>query len=223
MHVGDVELLAQWRHGDMAAGEILFERYYDPIARFFRTRVSGDIADLVQETFVACVEGRDRMQEGASFRAYIFSVANNVLCQHLRSKYRGDDLVDFDHVSVEDLAPGPISLITRRREQQLLLAALRRIPVNDQLLLELRYWQQIRTAEIARTMGLAHGTVRSRLAHARKRLEEAMTELAGSAALLESTRASFEEWARQCRELDLLDDPPPAPAGTDEHSPGGAT
>jgi RNA polymerase sigma-70 factor (ECF subfamily) len=223
MHVGDVELLAQWRHGDMAAGEVLFERYYDPIARFFRTRVSGDIADLVQETFVGCVEGRDRMQEGASFRAYIFSVANNVLCQHLRSKYRGDDLVDFDHVSVEDLAPGPISLITRRREQQLLLAALRRISVNDQLLLELRYWQQIRTAEIARTMGLAHGTVRSRLAHARKRLEEAMTELAGSAELLESTRASFEEWARQCRELDLLDDPPPAPAAPDEYSPGGAT
>lgn len=222
MHVGDVELLAQWRHGDLAAGEVLFERYYDPIARFFRTRVSGDIADLVQETFVACVEARDRVQAGGSFRAYIFSVANNVLCQHLRSKYRSDDVVDFDHLSVEDLAPGPISQLTRRREQQLLLRALRRIPVNDQLLLELRYWQQIRTADIAKTMGLAHGTVRSRLAHARKRLEEAMAAMAGSSALLESTMANFEEWARQCRELDMLDQPTPAPA-TDGYPPGDAT
>lgn len=222
MHVGDVELLAQWRQGDMAAGEILFERYYDSVARFFRIKVSGDIADLVQETFVACVEGRDRMQEGASFRAYLFSVANNVLCHHLRTKYRGDELVDFDHVSVQDLAPGPISQITRRREQKLLLAALRRIPVNDQLLLELRYWEQIRTADIAAAMGLAHGTVRSRLAHARKRLEEAMAELAGSAELLESTMANFEEWARQCRELDLIGGRPLTPA-TSEHPPGNAT
>lgn len=222
MHVGDVELLELWRQGDMAAGEILFERCYDPIARFFRSRVSGDIADLVQETFVACVEGRDRVQEGASFRAYIFSVANNVLCHHLRTKYRSDRLVDFDQLSVEDVAPGPISQITRRREQHLLLAALRRIPVNDQLLLELRYWEQIKTADIAQAMGLAHGTVRSRLAHARKRLEEAMAALAGSSELLESTMANFEEWARQCRELDMIDDQPPPPA-TDGYPPGSAT
>jgi RNA polymerase sigma-70 factor (ECF subfamily) len=211
MQAGDVELLEQWRHGDMGAGELLFERYYEPVARFFRSRVSGDIADLVQETFVACVEGRDRVHEGASFRAYIFAVANNVLCIHLRAKYRSDELVDFDELSVQDLAPGPISQITRRREQQLLLAALRRIPVNDQLLLELRYWEQIRTADIATAMGLAHGTVRSRLAHARKRLEHAMAELAGSSELLESTMANFEEWARQCRELDIMGDRAPSP------------
>lgn len=207
MHVGDVELLEQWRNGDLAAGEILFERYYDAVARFFRTRMpGGDIADLVQETFVACVEGRDRVHEGGSFRAYIFSVANNVLCIHLRAKYRGDDLVDFDQLSVEDMAPGPASQLRQQREEQVLLAALRRIPVNDQLLLELHYWQQIRTSDIAKAMGLNHNTVRSRLANARKRLEEAMAELAGSAELFESTKANFEEWARQCREMDMADE-----------------
>jgi RNA polymerase sigma-70 factor (ECF subfamily) len=208
MHVGDVELLEQWRQGDLAAGELLFERYYDQVARFFRGKVSDDIADLVQETFVACVAGRDRLHADTCFRAYIFSAANKVLCFHLRSKYRSGEVVDFDEISMEDVAPGPISQITRRREQQILLAALRRIPLNDQLLLELRYWEQLRTADIARAMGLAHGTVRSRLAHARKRLEEAMAELAGSAELLESTMANFEEWAQQCRELDMLDEQP---------------
>jgi RNA polymerase sigma-70 factor (ECF subfamily) len=210
MHVGDVELLEQWRQGDMAAGELLFERYYDQVARFFRGRVSEDIADLVQETFAACVAGRDRLHADVCFRAYIFSVANNVLCIHLRDKYRSDEVVDFDELSMEDMAPGPISQISRRREQQILLAALRRIPINDQLLLELRYWEQIRTADIALAMGLNHGTVRSRLAHARKRLEEAMAKLAGSPELLESTMANFEEWARQCREQGMLDEQPPS-------------
>lgn len=206
MHVGDVELLEQWRGGDLAAGEVLFERYYDQVARFFRGKVSDDIADLVQETFVGCVAGRDRLQADACFRAYIFTIAANVLCIYLRDKYRSDDVVDFDELSIEDMAPGPRSQVSRRREQQTLLAALRRIPLNDQILLELRYWEQIRTADIASAMGLPHGTVRRRLAHARKRLEEVMTELAGSADQLESTKADFEEWARQCRELDLLDE-----------------
>jgi RNA polymerase sigma-70 factor (ECF subfamily) len=205
MSTSDVELLQQWRNGDMVAGEILFERYYDPIARFFRSKMTTDISDLVQETFVACVEGRDRLQEDASFRAYIFSVAHNVLCAHLRVKYRDDAMVDFDGTSVEDLAPGPISQIVNRHEQRLLLEALRRIPVNYQILLELRYWEQLKTADIAQAMGVPHGTVRSRLATARKLLDEAMTAMADSTALLESTMNNFEEWARQCRDLDLVD------------------
>lgn len=205
MSTSDVELLQQWRNGDMAAGEILFERYYDPIARFFRSKMTTDISDLVQETFVACVEGRDRLQEDASFRAYIFSVAHNVLCAHLRGKYRDDAIVDFDATSVEDLAPGPISQIVNRHEQRLLLEALRRIPVNYQILLELRYWEQLKTADIAEALGVPHGTVRRRLAQARKLLDEAMTAMADSTALLESTMNNFEEWARQCRDLDLVD------------------
>jgi RNA polymerase sigma-70 factor, ECF subfamily len=207
MHSADVELLQQWRNGDMAAGEILFERYYDPIARFFRSKVATDIADLVQETFVACVEGRDRLQEDGSFRAYIFSAARNVLCAHLRDKYRDDALVDFDATSLQDLAPGPISQIVNRHEQRLLLEALRRIPVNCQILLELRYWEQLRTSDIADALGIPHATVRSRLAKARKLLDQAMSTMADSAALLESTLANFEEWARQCRNLDLVDNP----------------
>lgn len=207
MHPADIELLQQWRNGDLAAGEILFERYYDHVARFFRSKVSSDIADLVQETFVACVEVRDRLQEDASFRAYIFTVARNVLCAHLRDKYRGDAMVDFETTSMEDLAPGPISQIVHRHEQRLLLQALRRIPVNFQILLELRYWEQLKTSDIAEALGIPHGTVRSRLAQARKLLDEAMSAMADSAALLESTMANFEEWARQCRDLDLIADP----------------
>lgn len=203
----DAELLQQWRAGDMRAGEILFERYYDPIARFFRNKVTRDLADLIQETFARCVEGRDRLQEGASFSSFIYSVAHHVLCAHLRAKYRGDHGVDFDQVSMEDLAPGPSSLLARRREQRLLLEALRRIPVSFQVLLELRYWEQLKTSDIAEILDIPHATVRTRLARARKLLDEAMASLAQSPDELENTMASFEEWARQCRDLDATSQP----------------
>lgn len=201
MSNADVELLQRWRNGDTDAGEALFERYYSPIARFFRNKISADISDLVQETFAACVEGRDRLQIDGNFRAYIFSVARNILCAQLRSKYRGGAEVDFEHISVQDLRPGPGSLLAHRREQRLLLDALRRIPVNYQILLELRYWEQLRTAEIAEILDLPHATVRTRLRRARDLLNEAMAGLAQSKQELENTLANFDDWAKECRNL----------------------
>lgn len=203
----DADLLQRWRDGDMQAGEILFERYYEPVARFFRNKVSSDIADLIQETFTRCVEGRDRLQRGHRFGRFIFSVAHNVLCAHLRDKYKGDQPVDLDQMSMEDLAPGPSSLLARRREQRLLLEALRRIPVRDQVLLELRYWEHLRTSDIAEIVDLPHATVRTRLARARELLDDAMASLARSPAELENTLANFDEWARQCRELEVASSP----------------
>ncbi len=208
MATGDVELLRAWRAGDMQSGELLFERYYDQVARFFRNKLSSDIADLVQETFTACVVGRDRLQEDTSFRGYLFSVARNILCRYLRSRYRGGDVIDLQEQSVADLAPGPITLIARRREHRLLLEALRKIPLDYQMLLELRYWEQLKTADIALSMDIPHGTVRTRLRRARELLNQAMSKLASDEGELESTLANFDQWAWECRNLAVVKDEP---------------
>ena len=53
----DAQLVARWRQGDKSAGEALFERYYDGVARFFYNKVGERSADLIQKTFLACVAG----------------------------------------------------------------------------------------------------------------------------------------------------------------------
>lgn len=97
------------------AGEALFERYYSGIYRFFCNKVNDDVADLVQQTFTACVEGRDRLRQSESFRSYLFAVAHNVLRAHLRARYRGPE-TELESVSARDLSPGPSSLVVHRRE-----------------------------------------------------------------------------------------------------------
>ena len=73
------------------------------------------------------------------------------------------------------------------------------------MIIELRYWEQLKTAEIAEILRLPHGTVRSRLRRARALLDEALSGLAQSPSELQSTRANLEEWAARCRhELSLL-------------------
>ena len=115
-----------------------------------------------------------------------------------------------------DVAPGPSSLVARRREHQLLIEALRSIAVDDQVILELHYWEQLTTSEMAEVMGIPIGTARGRLQRARTRLEEEMQRLADSPHDLASTMERLDDWAAECRErLDSYRvDPVPASGAT---------
>ena len=60
----DRQLLEAWRGGDKKAGKRLFERHYDALTRFFRNKVGPEAPDLVQQTFLGCLERIDRFREG---------------------------------------------------------------------------------------------------------------------------------------------------------------
>jgi RNA polymerase sigma-70 factor, ECF subfamily len=197
----DADLLDAWRQGDAAAGEVLFLRHFAAIGRFFRNKVAADrVADLIQETFIAAVEGRDRIIEAGRFRGYLLSIAYYVFCKHLRDNYRRGDDVDFDELSIDALDPTPSSLIAKSQEQRLLLEGLRAIAINYQVVLELHYWEGLTTTQISEVLGVPRGTVRSRLQRARDALEAAMASIARSPELLESTLTRLEDWAKRCSE-----------------------
>jgi RNA polymerase sigma-70 factor, ECF subfamily len=200
MEPSDGDLLERWRAGDTASGEALFERYYDMVERFFLNKVSDGVQDLVQETFIRCVESRERIRDNDRFRVYMFGIAYNVLSAHLRERYRGNREINFNEDSVHDLAPGPGTLMARRREHRLLIEALRNIPIDDQVILELHYWEQLTTHQMAEVLGIPVGTARGRLQRARTKLEEVMQRLAESPQDLTSTLARLEDWAAECRD-----------------------
>jgi RNA polymerase sigma-70 factor (ECF subfamily) len=195
----DDALYAAWRGGDSKAGVQLFERHYPAVARFFRNKVDDDAGDLVQKTFLACLEGKERIRGDSSFRTYLFAVAHNVLYKHLRGKVREGARLDFGLTSVHDLQPTPVSLLARRREERLLLLGLRRIPLDHQVLLELYFWEKLPAREIADILGTAEGTIRTRLRRARQLLEEAMIALAASADELRDTLGNLDAWADAVR------------------------
>ncbi len=200
----DLELAAAWRRGDTEAGEELFSRHFDAIHRFFRNKFRCGVDDLVQQTFVALVEGRDRLAEVRHFRGYLFGIAHNVMREQLRSLGRQRHF-DPVNTSIMALDPGPSTINSQRAEQQLLLQALRSIPLAHQVALELTYWEGLNAAQIAAIVGVPHGTMRNRLRRARQLLEQAITTLDESPALRESTSAGLETWARHVRaEIDAV-------------------
>ncbi len=201
----DADLLERWRGGDRKAGESLFDRHFDAVARFFRNKVDHGIDDLIQRTFLACVESRDKFRGDSSFRTYVFAVAHNVLGKHFRSKRRHGDKIDFGVTSVHDIAPSPSMVVAKHREQRLLLEALRRIPLDNQVVLELYYWERLPAKDVAEVIGVPEGTARTRIRRAKQLLEQEMGKLAASPDHLQSTLVNLEDWAAGLR-AHLLDE-----------------
>lgn len=199
--VSDTKLLRAWRDGNKAKGQELCERYFDPVARFFANKLGDQTADLVQETFLAIVQGRDRITEDARFRSYLFSVAYNVLKKHLKRRYRLPE--DYASCSLHDLAPGAETVMREAENLRLLKTALRRIPLDLQVALELRYWEKMSSTAISQVLGLPAATVRTHLRRARLLLEDALREQAAHPEVVEDTISNLDGWAEQLRGLVL--------------------
>lgn len=182
----DGELLLAWRGGERAAGEELVARHWASISGFFRAKVGDQAADLIAQTFLACVEGKDRI-EGTNVKAYLFSVARRRLADHFRRAAHAPAL-DCSLTSIADLATGPLSQLVRHQRGELLRAALVRIPIDDQIALELTYVEGLSTREVAQVLEIPENTVRSRLSRAREKLRRVLVELGGAdaAALAET-------------------------------------
>jgi RNA polymerase sigma factor (sigma-70 family) len=194
--VTDEELLEAWRNGDRAAGNDLFERHFDALYRFFERKMSGDAGDLVQRAFLALVEGRDRFRGDASVRTYLYAIARHELMRHWREKRRAADL-DFGVSSVHDFDPSPSEAAQKRQADRVLLEALRRIPLDLQIAIELHYFESIRGPELARILEIPEGTVRSRLRRGLELLQAKAAELASSKDALRSTLTDLDRWAAE--------------------------
>ena len=187
-------LLEAWRGGDAEAGEVLFERYFESVYRFFCNKVPRDVDDLVQETFLGCVGAKERFREEASFRTFLFAIARKVLLKY-RERWAPRDAGEEFHASrVADLDLTATQVVVENEAQALLLRALRRLPLDLQTALELFYWEGLPSREIAEVVELPHGTVRSRLRRGREMLRELIEELAANPRLRASTLGNFDLW-----------------------------
>lgn len=197
----DRELLAGWKAGDSDAGNELVRRHFDALYCFFRTKVDAGHEDLIQSTFLACVRSHHQFRGESTFRTFLFAIAKNELYRSFRGKKREFLAFDPEQISLRDVAPGPSTVVTEKEEQRLLLEALRRIPLELQITLELHYWEGMSTRELAEVLDIPQGTVKSRLRRGREALEEALAEIASNSEQLQNTMTNLEVWAKSIRAL----------------------
>ena len=170
----DLGLLEQWRAGDQAAGQALFARHFPSVLRFFEHKCQAAADELVQKTFLACVKSRDRFEGRSTFRTYLFTVARHELYRHLRGLRRDDERLDFGVTSIGEIVTTPATRLGREQDVERLRAALRTLPAEQQLLLEMCYWHELEPAALAEIFECPPATIRTRLFRARAALRDRM-------------------------------------------------
>ena len=193
----DAELLEAWRTGDRVAGDALISRHFRPVYRLFARKLDEGAEDLTQRTFLTCCEQHQALRQSASFRAFALRVARNLLVDELRRR---------DATSRRDAKAGsfrtqtsPSKAAAGKQEQRLLLHALRRLPLDLQLTLELHYWEDLTTAEVADVLQVAPGTIKWRLSRARALLLEMIQNGPGTPEVIRSTMDGLDQWAADLR------------------------
>ena len=165
-----------WIGGDSEAGHRLVAAHVDAVTRFFSTKAREDAEELTQRTFLRVFEGRDRYVARASFRAFVFGVARNILLEHYRTTRR-DTHVDFADISVARLSTRPSGRVARSDQRARVVAAMQNLCVDHQIVLELHYWESMSVEDIAEATEVAPGTVKSRLYRARDALSDSLGDL----------------------------------------------
>ena len=192
----DAELLARWHRGDELAAAELTRRYYDRVWRFFEVKVPSMAGDLTQQTFLALLEGYERFQGRASFRAYLFGIARHLLMDYLRDRGRMDQAQRFQLAHGPETVTTPSRLVYRCQEQQLVLRALDNLPLDGQVLVQLHYWEGLKPHEIADAIQVPASTISSRLHRARGRMREFLERCVRRPAVLQSVVDGLDAWTR---------------------------
>lgn len=204
----DQLIFAAWRGGDNKAGQELFKRHFDGIHRFLRHMVSdGSVEDLVQNTFMQCLKSVDKFSGKSTFRAYLYGIARIVLYDHLRKRHRRDRLQDLLERSLEELGASPLLMLAERQEVVLFAHALRRIPLEMQVIFQLHFWEKLPAPALAEIYEIPEGTIRSRIRRAKELVREKIKELASTPEELASTLSGFETWAERLRQIGPLRPP----------------
>jgi RNA polymerase sigma-70 factor (ECF subfamily) len=92
---------------------------HDAIHRFFSNKAYGHEDELVQQTFMACVQARDAFRRESSFRAYMFGLARFQLLTHYRKRRRAPAL-DFTARTFRDLRTSPTGTLIKHEQRRLL-------------------------------------------------------------------------------------------------------
>lgn len=185
----DLVLLRRWREEDRAAGDALIRRHYAFAARLAAKLLDGDgdgAQEVCQHAFETLLHKRDEIE--VSVRGYLRRV---VMLTVLSFRRRRAATGGTSELSARDR--GAESMVAQREELALMVKALRRLSLEEQLLLALAYCDDKTQQEIAESLELGPAQCNMRIYRARRRLRRHLEAFRESPAR-SSTLGGFDTW-----------------------------
>ena len=182
----EAEFIERLKRGEAAAfEELVAERSSEIYGLLFRlTENSEEARDLTQETFLRAFQSIDRFRGEADLKTWIYRIAINQARNRWRwwRRRRRDATVSLESpaggsdqtlmATIAASAENPEEQTLTRERQFVLRSALLRIGRSYRETVILRDIEGFTYEEIADTLGINVGTVKSRLARGRRELKE---------------------------------------------------
>jgi RNA polymerase sigma-70 factor, ECF subfamily len=183
----DAELVTRWLAGDTAAWEELLRAHSRKIYNLCY-RFSGqaqDSEDLTQEIFIKIYQTlRSYDPAQGTFQTWLNRVARNHLVDHYRRTRRDrltssleDETVSL--VQKPGLGTSPLEQVESLERKELLQVALDKLSPDMREAVILRDLQDLDYREIAQVLGVAEGTVKSRINRGRLELARVLKRMEG--------------------------------------------
>lgn len=179
----DVDLIRRTREGDIPAFEQLFSRFQKRVYNLIYRMVGNeqDAADLTQEVFVRVYNSRHLLKSEDTFYAWLRTIATNIARDHFRKVGRtikADSLdapVSLEEGEVQreipDWSANPERELEKKDVQQTVQRAMNSLSDEHRAVVVLHHIEGMDVRGIASELGIAEGTVKSRLARARDELK----------------------------------------------------
>jgi RNA polymerase sigma-70 factor (ECF subfamily) len=186
--LSDEELIGRARGGDEAAFGDFVRRHTAAVHRWMARSVGEqDAEDMTQEVFLKAYRGVARFRGDAPARAWLAAIADNAVKNRYRSLSRFRRIFSgADPSEIEATAPSadPEQAAGTDESRRHVAEALRRIPAEFRMPVVLRDLEEWSYEEIAVSLALPVGTVKSRIARGRGQLKAILLPLlqAGEAA-----------------------------------------
>ncbi len=168
----DRELVGHVARGEEDALHELYRRYGTRVRRFARSLTGREhLADeVVQETFLALWSGTGTYGGRAKVSTWLLGIARNQAHAALRREAKGARLD-----SVPSEFPDPREQVVQEERAAQVRVALERLPAEQREVVFLAFYEGLPYRDIAETLGVPEGTVKSRMHHAKRKLMEVLS------------------------------------------------
>jgi RNA polymerase sigma-70 factor (ECF subfamily) len=181
----DAEIVCDVLEGDTECFGTLVDRYKNLVLSYIAARVpSAEVEDLAQETFLRAFRVLASLRDPAALSSWLLGIANHVCIDWHRSRRR---LASYDSLDAErtdavlprrDEPTRPDEEAEKQDDARRVLQTLDQLPETYRVTLVLKHMDGLSCTEIAEQLGVALGTVTSRLTRGYKMLRERLDELA---------------------------------------------
>lgn len=181
----DEQLIALLKEGDHGAFNELYGRYAPAMHQFFYLRMWKDAEkaeDFTHDLFAKLIKHPDAFDLSRSFKTWFYSIANNMV----KNEYKRQQVRSNTHYIEDQLHISPSSEqdVANQVEEKLFASALDRelekMDEKHRSVFELRHVLGLSVKEIADTLEINEGTVKSRIFYAVKKLSESLIEFKSS-------------------------------------------